>query len=321
MPKPPSTLCQLFAPLLLSLGVAGGALAQQPLKFVVPYPAGGPADVVARVISQPLSEELGRPVVVVNQAGASGTIGAGMVAAAPPDGNTIMINTSIHVILPHVKKVPYDALADFTHLALVNNITFMLVVNKDLPARNVAELVAYAKANPGKINFASASAGSSSHLAAEQFRKVAGIDMLHVAYKGSAPAIIDLIGGRVQLMFEQGPSILPYVKSGQLRAIAVTSPQRMQTLPDVPTLAESGYPGFSYSNWQGIWGPPRMPAAVREPLIAALRRALQRPDVKQRFLEMGTDPADRYGADFLAYATQQYEYLGGIVRFANVKMD
>jgi tripartite-type tricarboxylate transporter receptor subunit TctC len=293
----------------------------QPLRLIVPYPAGGPTDTVARVISQPMSEELGRPVIVVNQAGASGTIGAGAVARAAPDGNTMLINTSIHVILPHLKPVPYEAIADFTHLALVNNITFVLVVNKDLPFKSVAELVAYAKANPGKLNFGSASAGSSSHLAAEQFMRVAGIDMMHIAYKGSSPAITDLIGGRIQVMFEQGPSVFPFVKSGQLRAIAVTSPQRMAAQPEVPTLSESGYPGFSYSNWQGLWGPANMPEKVSGPMIAALRKALQRPAVKQRLMEMGTDPADLYGGDFLAYAKQQYEHLGGIVKSANVKLD
>lgn len=307
---------------LFAHGLAASAAdATAPVRFIVPYPAGGPTDTVARAIVPALAEELGRAVVVENRAGASGTIGANVVAKAPPDGSSLVLNTSIHAILPHLMKLPYDSIKDFTPLAAVNTIPFILVVNKDLPVRSVSDLVVYAKAHPGKLNFASNSSGSASHLAAEQFKKVAGIDITHVPYKGSAPAITDLIGGQVQMMFEQGPSVQSFLKSGQLRALAVTSAQRVRNFPELPTLAESGYPGFDYKNWQGIWGPPNLPRDVADTLVAALRRTLQRPAVRQRLLDLGTEPADIYGRDFQQFVEQQQTYLGSIVKFANVKLD
>lgn len=311
------------AALALGLLSAAPTLADNgtPLRLVVPYPAGGPTDTIARAIAPALGEELGQPVIIDNRAGASGTIGAGEVARAVPDGNTLLLNTSIHVILPHLRETPYDAIKDFTPLAVVNTIPFILVVNKDLPVRSVADLVAYAEAKPRELNFASNSSGSASHLAAEQFKKVAGIAIVHVPYKGSAPAITDLVGGHVQMMFEQGPSVRGFLTSEQLRAIAVTSAQRTRSNPQLPTLAESGFPGFDYTNWQGIWGPPNMPRAVKDKLVTALRKALQRPAVRQRLLDLGTEPADIYDNDFQAFLRQQYDYLGDIVKSANVKLD
>jgi tripartite-type tricarboxylate transporter receptor subunit TctC len=299
------------------------ALAQdaQTVRLVTPYPAGGPTDVIARVIAQPLGEELGHPVLVDNKAGASGTIGAAEVARSAPDGNTLLMNTSIQVILPHLRKLPYDALADFTPIGQINSIPFILVINKDLPFKTVGELVAYAKAHPGKLNFASNSSGSASHLAAEQFKKIAGIDIVHVAYKGSAPALTDLVGGQVQMMFEQGPSVLSFLKGGQLRALAVTHPQRTAVAPDVPTFAEAGYPAFVYSNWQGIWAPGRMTPENADRLSAALGRALQRPAVRQRLRELGTEPSSLTGPEFRSFVQQQYQSVGGLVRAANVKLD
>lgn len=292
----------------------------QPVRLVVPYPAGGPTDVVARVIAPSLAEALGRSVVVDNRAGASGTIGAGAVARAVPDGTMLVLNTSIQVILPHLMKLPYDSLKDFTPIGQINSIPFILVINKDLPFRSVAELVAYAKANPGKLNFATASPGSASHLAAEQFKKVAGIDIVHVPYKGSTPAITDLVGGQVQLMFEQGPSVSSFLKSGQLRALAVTSTQRTSLTPDIPTLTEAGFP-LAYSNWQGIWAPGRMAPETAETLRAALQRALQQPTVRARLLELGTEPSTLTGREFQTFVEQQYEIAGSIVRASGTKLD
>ena len=293
----------------------------QTTKLIVPYPAGGPTDVIARVIAPAMAEELGRPVVVENRAGASGTIGAGGVARSAPDGGTLMLNTSIQVILPHLMKLPYDSAKDFTPIAQVNSIPFILVVNRDLPFRSVAELVAFAKANPGKLNYATNSAGSASHVASEQFSKIAGIALTHVPYKGSAPALTDLVGGQVQLMFEQGPSVLPFLQSGRLRALSVTSAARAAIAPDVPTFTEAGYPGFVYSNWQGIWAPGGMAPATAEALGAAMRRALQRPAVRQRLMDMGTEPSALVGAEFRRFAEQQDEMIGTIVRQANIKLD
>ncbi|MBV7481809.1 tripartite tricarboxylate transporter substrate binding protein [Bordetella sp. BOR01] len=322
--KMPVQIYRAVRLLLAAACLAGApALADEtgPVRLIAPYPAGGPADVVARLVAEPISRELGRPVVIDNKAGASGTIGAGTVARADPDGATLLFNTSIQVVLPHLMPLPYDTLKDFTPLAQVNSIPFVLVINKDLPFRSVGDLVAYAKANPGKLNYATNSPGSASHLAAEQFRKQAGVDLMHVPYKGSAPALTDLIAGRVQLMFEQGPSVLPFLKSGQLRAIAVTSAERATIVPDVPTFVEAGYPGFVYNNWQGIWAPGGMPAATAEKLSAAIGRALRQPAVRQRLLDLGTQPADMAGRPFRDFTVQQYDYVGDIVRTAGIKLD
>jgi tripartite-type tricarboxylate transporter receptor subunit TctC len=299
-----------------------GACAQQAqtMRLVVPYPPGGPTDVVARVLAKPLSDELGRSVVVENRAGGSGTIGAGAVARAPGDTNMLLLNTSIQVILPHLTKLPYDTLEDFTPVGQVNSIPFILVVNKDLPFKTLSDLIAYAKAHPGQLNFASNSSGSASQLAAEQFKRLAGVNLVHVAYKGSAPAITDLIGGQVQLMFEQGPSVAPFLKSGQLRALAVTSATRSPLVPDVPTFGEAGLP-FVYSNWQGIWAPRGLPDASAQRLVTALRNVLQQPEVRQRLQELGTEPSSLVGKDFGKFVKQQYDAIGDVVRFANIKLD
>lgn len=297
-----------------------GAQDANTVRLVTPYPAGGPTDVVARVLARPLSEELGKSVVVDNRSGASGTIGAGHVARSSADASVLLINTSIQVILPHLTKLPYDTLADFTPIGQVNTIPFILVINKNLPFTNLAELIRFAKRNPGKLNYASNSAGSASHLAAEQFKAIAGVRLVHIPYRGSAPAITDLIGGQVQLMFEQGPSISSYLKSGQLRALAVTSVKRSGVAPEVPTFTEEGIP-FVYTNWQGIWAPPGLPPATTSRLTTALKNVMARPDVRQRLSELGTEPSTLVGDDFDAFVKQQYRVAGDIVRAANVKLD
>lgn len=290
------------------------------VRLITPYPAGGPTDVIARVIAQPLSEELKRPVVVDNRAGASGTIGAGHVAKAAPDGSTLLINTSIHVTLPHLRQLPFDAVRDFTPLAQVNSIAFLLVVNKDAPFQTVEDIVNFARSNPGKLNYATNSPGGASHLAAELFQKQAGVKLTHIPYKGSAPAITDLIGGQVQLMFEQGPSVLPFLQSGQLRAIAATGAKRAAIAPDVPTFVEAGYPEFVFNNWQGIWGPAGIPADVKNSLVKALERTLQRPAVIKRLTDLGTNPENVTGDDFKNFVAKQYELLGAIVAEGDIKL-
>ena len=207
----------------------------KPVRVVVPYPPGGPTDVIVRVVANRLSESLGQPVVVENRAGASGMIGAELVAKAPPDGYTLLVNPSIHVILPSlVPKMAYDAIKDFTHITLLVSVPLFLVVNNSLPVRSVQDLIAYAKANPGKLNFASASSGSSSQLAGEQFKLFAGVQMQHIPYKGSTPALTDVMGGQVQMMFDSTPSAMPFVKSGKLRALAVTTAKRTGPRPTSP---------------------------------------------------------------------------------------
>ena len=312
---------------VLALAASSLAWAQdypaKPVRVVVPYPPGGPTDVIVRVIANRLTESLGQPVVVENRAGASGMIGAELVAKAAPDGYTLLVNPSIHVILPSlVPKMAYDAIKDFTHITLLVSVPLFLVVNNSLPVWSVQDLIAYAKANPGKLNFASASSGSSSQLAGEQFKLFAGVLMQHIPYKGSTPALTDVMGGQVQMMFDSTPSAMPFVKSGKLRALAVTTAKRTQAAPDIPSMAESGLPGFDHSNWYGVWGPPGMPREILNKLTVAIAATMQRKDVRDRLIELGADPVDGVTpAQFEAYAQSELARFAKIVKQAGVKME
>ena len=295
----------------------------RPVRVIVPYPPGGPTDVIVRVVANRLSESLGQQVVVENRAGASGMIGAELVAKAPPDGYTLLVNPSIHVILPSlVPKMAYDAIKDFTHITLLVSVPLFLVVNNSLPVRNVQDLIAYAKANPGKLNFASASSGSSSQLAGEQFKLFAGVQMQHIPYKGSTPALTDVMGGQVQMMFDSTPSAMPFVKSGKLRALAVTTAKRTGAAPDIPSMAESGLPGFDHSNWYGVWGPPGLPREVVNKLSTAIAATMQKKDVRDRLVDLGADPVEGVSpAQFEAYAQSELARFAKIVKQAGVKME
>ncbi len=321
----PQMLCRLAAT-VLALAFPMLAMAQdypsRPVRIVVPYPPGGPTDVIVRVVGNRLSESLGQPVVIENRAGASGMIGAELVAKAQPDGYTLLVNPSIHVILPSlVQKMAYDAIKDFTHITLLVSVPLFLVVNNALPVRNVRDLIAYAKANPGKLNFASSSSGSSSQLAGEQFKLLAGVDMQHVPYKGSTPALTDVMSGQVHMMFDSTPSAMPFVKSGKLRALAVTTAKRTGAAPDIPSMAESGLAGFDHSNWYGVWGPPGMPREVVNKLSAAIATTMQKKDVRDRLVDLGADPVDGVSpAQFEAYAKSELERFAKIVKQAGVKM-
>ena len=294
----------------------------RPVRIVVPYPPGGPTDVIVRVVGNRLAESLKQSVVIENRAGASGMIGAEAVSKSTPDGYTLLVNPSIHVILPSlVPKMAYDAIKDFTHITLLVSVPLFLVVNNSLPVRNVRDLVAYAKANPGKLNFASSSSGSSSQLAGEQFKLLAGVDMQHIPYKGSTPALTDVMGGQVHMMFDSTPSAMPFVKSGKLRALAVTTAKRTGAAPDVPSMAESGLAGFDHSNWYGVWGPPNLPREIVTKLSAAIAATMQKKDVRDRLVDLGADPVDGVTpAQFEAYAKSELERFAKIVKQAGVKM-
>lgn len=318
--------CRLLAAALFAFSL--GAVHAQgtdgtPVKMVVPYPPGGPTDIIARAVTNAFAEELGRPVVIENRAGASGMIGANAVSKAAPDGNTLLINPSIHVILPSVvAKMSYDAIRDFTHLGVLVSVPLVLAVDPALPIHSVADLVAYIKRNPGKVNFASSSPGSSSQLGGEQFKLMAGVDIQHIPYKGSSPAITDLMGGRVQMMFDSAPSIMPFVKSGRVRGLAVTSAQRTRAAPELRPMAESGFPTFNHSNWYGVWGPPGMTPEVSDKFITVFRKTMQRPALRDRLVELGSDPVDNiFGAQFEAFAKSELARFAKIVKEANVKID
>jgi len=260
-----------------------------PVRIVVPFPAGGTTDILARATAQKLTETLGQPFVVENRPGAAGNIGAEIVAKSPPDGYTMLMGTvGTHAINASLyEKMPYDHVKDFVPVVLVAGVPNVLVVHPSVPAKSVQELIAYAKANPGKLNFASSGSGTSIHLSGELFKTMTGVSMQHVPYKGSAPALADLTGGQVQLMFDNLPSALPLIKAGKLRALAVTSLARASALPDVPTVAESGLPGFEASSWFGLLAPAGTPKDVITKVNAEVAKWLATPEAKEKLAAQG----------------------------------
>ncbi len=248
----------------------------RPIKLVVPYAAGGPTDVLGRMGADFLRRDVGQTVIVENKAGAQGAIGAEAVARSEPDGYTLLVTTASVIVLNPMlyKKLAYDPAKDFRMLALVTEMPVVMQVHPSVPAKTVAEFVAYAKQNPGKLNFGSAGIGASTHLAGEMFRQMAGIEMTHIPYKGAGPALTDLISGHIQVMFESLGTTLPPLKSGLLRALGVGSTQRSPDLPEVPTLAESGYPDYKVSVWYGIVAPSKLPEEIERKLSASVDRAL-----------------------------------------------
>jgi tripartite-type tricarboxylate transporter receptor subunit TctC len=248
----------------------------RPIKLVVPYAAGGPTDVLGRLVADYLGRDLKQPVIVENKPGAQGAIGAEAVARADPDGYTLFVAAgSIIVLNPMLyKKLSYDPVKDFRMLALVTDLPVVMEVHPSVPAKTVAEFVAYAKQNPGKLNFGSAGTGGTIHLAGEMFKQMAGIEMTHVPYKGAGPALTDLLSGNIQVMFDSMGTALPPVKAGLLRPLGVSSTQRSPDLPDVPTIAESGYPDYAVSVWYGIAAPSKLPDEIAQKISASLDRAL-----------------------------------------------
>ncbi len=270
---------------------AKAAYPDKPIRMIVPFPAGGNADIVARSISNELSKNLGVPVVIENRGGAGGVIGSEIVAKAPADGYTIMMVSASHVINPSMQKtLPYDTIKDFAGISLVAEVPTVLVVHPSVQAKSLKELIALAKANPGKINFASAGNGTVGHLSGELLKSMAQIKMEHVAYKGNGPAMTDLLGGHVQMLFSSIPSALPHIKSGALRALVVTAPQRSAAAPDIPSTAEAGMPGFDVSTGFGLFAPAKTPRAVINKLHAEVVKSVKLPEVRERLASQGAEP-------------------------------
>ena len=284
--------------LLAPLQAAAQAWPSRPVKLVVPYPPGGPTDIVARVVAERLQAQTGQPFVVDNRPGAGGNLGADAVAKAPADGYTLLVATTAHAINKSLfKNLNYDVQRDFAPVSLLTQGPLVLVVNPEFPAKNVAELIAMAKAKPKAVSFASSGNGQSTHLAAELFASMAHAPMTHVPYKGSAPALNDLIAGQVPLMFDTMLSAMPHVKGGKLRALAITGAQRSPAAPDLPTIAESGLPGYQAYAWNGLLVPAATPPAVVQRLSEELKTALANPAVQEKFAAQGfaatwTSPAD-----------------------------
>jgi tripartite-type tricarboxylate transporter receptor subunit TctC len=266
---------------------------QKTIRLIVPYPPGGTADMLARTLGQEMAERLGQQIIIDNRPGAGGNIGADLAAKAAPDGYTILMGTvATHAINPNLySQMPYDAAKDFAPIVLVATLPNLLVVNPSLPARNVKELIALAKAKPGELAFASAGNGTSQHLSGELFKKMTGVDMIHIPYKGSAPAVTDLVGGQVHLMFDNIPSSLPQVRAGKLRALAVTGPRRSPVLPDLPTLSEAGLPGFSITSWFALFAPAGTPAKILIRLNKEAGKAIASKELRQQWMAQGIESA------------------------------
>jgi tripartite-type tricarboxylate transporter receptor subunit TctC len=293
------TLGTVSSVVLLGAGLlaANDAAAQatypnKTITIIVPFSAGGTTDILARIIGQGLNKELGQSVVIDNRAGAGGNIGGQLAARAAPDGYTLFMGTvGTHAINAALyKKMPFDPVKDFTPLTRVAMVPNLLVANPAQPFKTVKELIAYGKANPGKLNFGSSGSGSSIHLSGELFKSMAGVDMVHVPYKGSAPAVTDLLGNQIAIMFDNLPSAIQHVRSGKLRAIAVTTAKRSPELPDVPTIAEAGVPGYEATSWFGMFAPAGTPPDVVAKLNTALAKVLADAEVKKKIAGQGGEP-------------------------------
>jgi len=296
----------------------------RPIKLVVPYAAGGPTDVLGRLVAEFLGRDLKQAVFVENKAGAQGAIGAEAVARSDPDGYTLFVTAaSIIVLNPMLyKKLPYDPVRDFRMLALVTDLPVVMEVHPSVPAHTVAEFVAYAKQNPGKINFGSAGTGGTIHLAGEMFKQMAGVDMVHVPYKGAGPALTDLLSGNIQVMFDTLSTALPPVKSGLVRPLGVSSAQRSPDLPDVPTIAESGYPDYRVSVWYGIAAPAKLPDEIAQKISASLERALN-DDAFRASLEKIGFPVfrPRSAAAITEFIDADRARWSGVIKAQNISLD
>jgi len=296
----------------------------RPIKLIVPYAAGGPTDVLGRMVGEYLSRDLKQAVVVENKAGAQGAIGAEAAARSEPDGYTLFFTAaSIFVLNPLLyKKLPYDPIKDFRLLALVTDLPVVMEVHPSVPAKTVAEFVAYAKQNPGKLNFGSAGTGGTIHLAGEMFKQMAGVDMVHVAYKGAGPALTDLISGNIQLMFDTLGTALPPVKGGLLRPLAVSSAQRIPDLPDVPTMAESGYPEYGVSVWYGVSAPAKLPDDIAQKITASLNKALTDDAFRASLDKVGFPPLrPKSQAEIDKFVETDRARWAGVIKALNISLD
>jgi tripartite-type tricarboxylate transporter receptor subunit TctC len=313
----------LSARIAVALAVAlfAGPLAAQqfpsgPVKLIIPYPAGGTLDLVGRAIAQLAQPSLGQTIVPDNQAGATGVLAHGQIARAAPDGHTIGISgLSPLALAPHqYRNLPYHPLKDFSYLACFGDTPLVLDVATSLPVKNLQELVAHAKAHPGKLNFGSAGMGNAAHLAAEMFKKAAGIDIVHVPYKGNALAMTDLVAGRIQILFDPPQTTLPQVTAGKIRSLGVTSKMRFPGLPDVPTIAESGYPSYEFSIWYAMIAPAGVPAPVVARLNAEINKVVRDPAVKQQFAAKGSNLYESTPEGCNALAQREFQQWAAVFK-------
>jgi len=310
------------AMMALGMGAAHAEWPDKPVKLVVPYPAGGAADTTARILAQYLGERLKQQIIVDNRPGGSGTIGASYVAKAPADGYTLLLDATSYTVNPSLfPKLNYDPAKDLAPVSLIMQVPLLMVVPTSSPYANVADVVKAAKEKPGKLTFASAGSGGAQHLAAELFSQSEKISMTHIPYKGGAPALTDLIGGQVDLMFSATTASGNFVKSGKLKPLAITSAKRLETWPQVPTVAESGIKGFEVNEWNGLFAPAGTPRPILDRLEAETRAVVASPAVASRFAEMGVQGVGSSSKDFAAFVKSETAKWAGVIKAGNIKAD
>ncbi|WP_036593225.1 Bug family tripartite tricarboxylate transporter substrate binding protein [Ottowia thiooxydans] len=293
-----------------------------PIRVVVPHPAGGPADQIARIAANGIAQSLGATLVVDNRPGGGGMLGAQAVAQAKPDGETLLVNASVHVTYPALfKQVAFDVIKDFTPITQLTRVPMLLVINPQLPVNDVKGLIAYAKANPGKLSFGSSGNAGAAHLAGELFKQLTGADMVHVPYRGAAPALTDLIGGQIQVMFDPASSSMQHIRSGKLRALAVTSPARMALVPDLPTMIEAGLPGYVLTNWYGLWAPKDTPAATVQRIYAAAAQSLKTSEIQAQIRPTGAEVVASTPEEFARFVVAEKDMWAQIVVKSGAKLD
>lgn len=303
------------------MGLSCAAYPEKPVRIIVPFPAGGAADTTARVISQHLAKRLGQTVIVENKPGATGSIGAAAVASAPPDGYTLLLDATGHTVNPSLLKLPYDTAKDFAPLSLLVKVPALLVVPPGSPAKTVQDVIRVAREKPESTTFASAGNGTAQHLAGELFAQGFRLKLMHVPYKGGAPALTDLMGGQVDMMFSAASASGPHVKSGKLRALATTGGTRSAGFQDLPTVAESGLPGFSVYEWNGLFARSGTPTLILQKLESEVRQIMAQPDVRQRFADLGAEVVGSSAEELGEFVRTETAKWAKVIREANIQAD
>lgn len=314
-----------LAPLAVAQAASTGAAPRypdKPIRVILSVPAGATPDVTARLVTPGLSRELGQQLVVDNRPGAGGLIGAEIVSKATPDGYTLFISSpGALTILPHLRKVPYDTLRDFAPVGLISSGPFVLITHPSVPAGTVKELIALARAQPGKLNYASAGNGVANHLAMELFKQMAGVDITHVPYKGAPQAVTDVLAGHMNMMFNSIAPIVAHIRAGRVRVLGIASAKRSPQLPDVPTISEAGVPGYEADNWFGMFAPAKTPKHIVTRLNEALVKVMRSPEIRAQFAALGAEPVGSSPADFAAFVRRDMEKYARVVKISGAKLD
>ncbi len=305
--------------LLIGTAVQAQSYPAKPIRFLVGFPPGGTNDIVARLVAQKLSETMGQSLVVENRGGANTAIATELLTRAAPDGYTILLNAPGHATNPALMKLTFDSVKDFAFITLVAEAQNLLVVHPSFPPRNVRELIAFSRKHPGQINYASGGTGTTVHLSAELFQHMTGIKWIHIPYKGSGPGVIELVAGQTSIMFPNLPSAIVQARAGKLRALAVTGPKRSLAAPDIPTVAESGVPGFEVTAWYGVSAPAKTPRAIIERLNSEFVRALKSPDLRDRLLTAGAEPVGSTPEEYSAFIQNEIVKWAKVIKAAGIK--